>query len=124
MIDKSEKSVDNKVEWAEYEFSPIETGIYDINSLLYNLNEKFSSSDEITIEKKSKKGIKKTINIKPSVKSFGIRDNRIVMILKTGQNTNVPALRADNAIELFLPDIKFEIKRTKFFDEALKEIFL
>ncbi|MCR5261785.1 MAG: TIGR03960 family B12-binding radical SAM protein [Candidatus Gastranaerophilales bacterium] len=121
-IPKSEKSVDNIVEWAEYTFKPIERGIYDINSLLYDINNKFTSDSELTIQKKSKKGILKTINIKPSVKSISMKDDAIVMVLKTGQSSDIPALRADTAIELFLPDIKFEIKRTKFFDGSMCEI--
>lgn len=123
-IEKSEKSADNIVEWAEYEFKTIEEGIYDINSLLYDIKEKFDSDNEIVIEKKNKKGITKTINIKPSIKSITTQNDKIVMILKAGQSTDIPALRADTAIKMFLPDIQFEIKRTKFFDNSFAEIDL
>ena len=68
-IERSTKSVDNVVEWAEYEFTPVQKDVYDTKSLLYDITEKIKSSDEITIKKKNKKGIMKTINIKPSVKS-------------------------------------------------------
>lgn len=123
-IERTEKSTDTITEWAEYEFSPVEKGIYDIKSLLYDINEKFSNDTELVIEKKNKKGITKTINIKPSVKSIEEKSGKIVMILKTGQNTEIPSLRADDAIELFLPNIKFEIKRTKFYNSSLEEIDL
>lgn len=123
-IERSEKNIDSVVEWAEYEFSPIEKGVYDINSLLYDINEKFSNGNEPVIEKKNKKGITRTIKIRPSVKSITSDKDKIIMILKTGQNTETPSLRADTAIELFLPNIKFEIKRTKFFDASLETIDL
>lgn len=123
-IERSTKSVDTVVEWAEYEFSPVEKDVYDIKSLLYDITEKINSSDEITIEKKNKKGILKTINIKPSVKSVTERNGKIVAVLKTGQNTEIPPLRPDIAIALFVPKVKFDIKRTKFFDGSLKEIDL
>ncbi|MDO5304327.1 MAG: TIGR03936 family radical SAM-associated protein [bacterium] len=123
-IERSTKSVDTVVEWAEYEFSPVEKDVYDTKSLLYDITEKINSSDEITIEKKNKKGIIKTINIKPSVKSVTERNGKLVAVLKTGQNTEIPSLRPDIAIALFVPNVKFDIKRTKFFDGSLTEIDL
>ena len=123
-IERNSKSVDNVVEWAEYEFTPVEKSVYDTKTLLYDVTEKINSSDEITIEKKNKKGIMKTINIKPSVKSVTERNGKLVAVLKTGQNTEIPALRPDVAIAKLIPDVKFDIKRTKFFDGSLSEIDL
>ena len=123
-IERSTKSVDNVVEWAEYEFTPVQKDVYDTKSLLYDITEKINSSDEITIEKKNKKGILKTINIKPSVKSVTERNGKLIAVLKTGQNTEIPSLRPDIAIALFVPNVKFDIKRTKFFDGSLAEIDL
>ena len=123
-IERSVKSIDNVVEWAEYEFSPVEKDVYDTKSLLYDITEKINSSDEITIEKKNKKGIMKTINIKPSVKSVTERNGKLITVLKTGQNTEIPPLRPDVAIALFVPNVKFDIKRTKIFDGTLAEIDL
>lgn len=123
-IERSEKSIDNIAEWAEYEFLPIEKGIYDIKSLLYDIDTKLSENDELIIEKKTKKGITKNINIKPSIKSVFERDGKIVMVLKTGQNTEIPPLRPDSAINLFFKDIKFEMKRIRFFDTSMTEISL
>lgn len=123
-ISRKEPSIDNAAEWAEYEFSPIEKDIYPVKSLLYDINAKFSENEEILIEKKNKKGIKRTIDIKPSIRSISERDNKIVMVLKAGQNQEIPSLRPDTAMELFKPEIKFDMKRTKFFDGSLEEIDL
>lgn len=123
-IPRKEPSIDNTAEWAEYEFSPIEKDIYPVKSLLYDINAKFSKNEEILIEKKNKKGIKRTIDIKPSIRSISERDNKIVMVLKAGQNQEIPSLRPDTAMELFKPEIKFDMKRTKFFDGSLEEIDL
>ena len=123
-ISRKEPSIDNTAEWAEYEFSPIEKDIYPVKSLLYDINAKFSENEEILIEKKNKKGIKRTIDIKPSIRSISERDNKIVMVLKAGQNQEIPSLRPDTAMELFKPEIKFDMKRTKFFDGSLEEIDL
>lgn len=123
-IPRKEPSIDNTAEWAEYEFSPIEKDIYPVKSLLYDINAKFSENEGILIEKKNKKGIKRTIDIKPSIRSISERDNKIVMVLKAGQNQEIPSLRPDTAMELFKPEIKFDMKRTKFFDGSLEEIDL
>lgn len=123
-IPRKEPSIDNTAEWAEYEFSPIEKDIYPVKSLLYDINAKFSENEEILIEKKNKKGIKRTIDIKPSIRSISERDNKIVMVLKAGQNQEIPSLRPDTAMELFKPEINFDMKRTKFFDGSLEEIDL
>lgn len=123
-IPRKEPSIDNTAEWAEYEFSPTEKDIYPVKSLLYDINAKFSKNEEILIEKKNKKGIKRTIDIKPSIRSISERDNKIVMVLKAGQNQEIPSLRPDTAMELFKPEIKFDMKRTKFFDGSLEKIDL
>lgn len=123
-VSRKEPSIDNTAEWAEYEISPIEKDIYPVKSLLYDIDKMFSENEEFLIEKKNKKGIKRTINIKPSIHSISERDDKIVMVLKTGQNQEIPSLRPDTAMELFKPEIKFDIKRTKFFDSSLKEIDL
>ena len=90
------------------------------------------SSDEIFIEKKNKKGLKIQTNIKPSIKSYRFEDESMFIILKTGQSAinkkdgtvqaGIPALRADVLMSLIAPDVTFNIKRTRFFDEKLKEL--
>ena len=120
-IDRKSPSVDNIIQWAEYEFSPIEKNLYDTKTLLYDINRKFSSGEAILTEKKNKKGIKRTVDIRSSIKSITQRNEKIVMILKAGQSENIPSLRPDTAISLFLPEIKFKIKRIRFFDDSFKE---
>ena len=123
-IERKTPSVDNIIQWAEYEFSPVEKNLYDIKNLLYDIDSKFSSDEAIFTEKKNKKGIKRTIDIKPSIKSITENNDKIVMVLKAGQGEDIPSLRPDTAISLFLPDIKFKIKRIRFFDGSFKEIDL
>ena len=123
-IDRKTPQIDTMVQWAEYSFIPTEKNLYDINSLLYDINTKFSSEYPVLIEKKNKKGIKRTIDIKPSVKSISAVNEEIRMVLKSGQSTEIPSIRPDTAIELFMPDIKFRIKRIRFFDNSFNEIDL
>ncbi len=123
-IATNEKPVDTIIQWAEYEYSPIEKNVYDIKSLLYDINTKFSENEKILIEKKNKKGIKKVINIKPAIKSIFEKNDKLIMVLKTGQSEEIPSVRPDSTIKLFLDNIKFEIKRTKFFDLSMIEINL
>ena len=52
------------------------------------------------------------------------RNGKLIAVLKAGQNTEIPSLRPDIAIALFVPNVKFDIKRTKFFDGSLAEIDL
>jgi hypothetical protein len=84
--------------------------------------DKISSSDEIFIEKKNKKGITKFINIKKSMKSCDYNDGIITMVLKVGQNSEIPSIKSDEVLKLFYPEIQFKITRTKFFDENLNEL--
>lgn len=107
---------------AEYEFYPLEKGLYDYDNLLYILNKRFFNREEILTEKKNKKGIINTINIKPSIMSIKADKEKLTMVLKTGQSTDIPALRADLAAKVLIPEIQFRIIRTKFFDERGKEL--
>lgn len=142
-IDKSAQAIDITAQWAEYEIKLFDNTLHNFESLRYNMN-KVLSSDEILLTKKNKKGILKTTNIKPAIKSYKFKDvegDCLFTILKTGQDglaakaqcanssTNatvqqnaVPALRADDLMKIIAPDILFDIKRTKFFDADGKEI--
>lgn len=120
-IPKEAKSIDTTAQWALYECAPVEEGILKIQDLMYIID-KISSSDEIFIEKKTKKGIKKLVNIKPSIKSAYVENDMLMLILKTGQNVDLPSLKADELIRLFYPDVDFRIVRTKFFDENHNEL--
>lgn len=124
-IDKSATAIDNTVQWAEYEIKLFDDTIHNFQSLVYNMKVVLSS-DEILLQKKNKKGILKTTNIKPSIKSYDFNGNSLFIILKTGQGGGqqgaVPALRADDLMKIIEPDILFDIKRLKFFDENVKEL--
>lgn len=120
-ISENIPAFDRLLQWAEYEFIPTKN-LYDCDDLLYTVNEIFLSRENIFTEKKNKKGITKTIDIKPAIHRAGIKNGHLSLILKTGQNDEIPALRADLAINLLLPEIKFNIVRTKFFDENFNEI--
>lgn len=120
-IDKSVKAIDNIVQWAKYEIKLFDDALHNFTTLSYNMN-KVLSSEEILLTKKNKKGILKTTNIKPSIKSYEFKGNSLFIVLKTGQGGDVPALRADDLMKIISPDILFDIKRVKFFDENLKEL--
>ena len=87
----------------------------------YNID-KVLSSDEILLKKKNKKGLEKIINIKKSIHSYEYKDNCLFIILKTGQGSELPAVRADELMKLIADDVLFDIKRIRFFDEQLKEM--
>lgn len=120
-IPKDTKSIDVIAQWASYEFNSLKEGVLNLDDMLYII-ERISSSDEIFIEKKNKKGIKKLVNIKPSIKSVEVVENKLCMILKVGQNIETPSVKADEVIKLFYPNVEFRIIRTKFFDENLNEL--
>lgn len=124
-LDKGAKAIDNTVQWAEYEIKLFGSTLHNFESLMYNMN-KVLSSDEILLTKKNKKGILKTTNIKPAIKSYDFRaqngDYSLFIILKTGQSGEIPALRADDLMKIVSPDILFDIKRVRFFDESVNEI--
>lgn len=126
-LDKSAKAIDNTAQWAEYKIKLFSDPIHNFESLRYNMN-KVLSSEEILLTKKNKKGILKTTNIKPAIKSYKFNDvdddeeECLFIVLKTGQDASIPALRADDLMKIIAPEILFDIKRTKFFDADDKEI--
>lgn len=130
-IDKSTKAIDITAQWAEYKIEVFNKTLYDFETLRYNTN-KVLSSEEIFIEKKNKKGLLKKTDIKQSIKSYRFEDESLFIVLKTGQSAitkrdgtveaGIPALRADVLMNLIAPDVIFNIKRTRFFDEDLNEL--
>lgn len=122
-IEKSAKSIDTTVYWAEYEIKIFNNALYDFEDLKYNTN-RVLSSEEIFIEKKNKKGLIKKVDIKQAVKSYRFAEKSLFIVLKTGQNLEggIPSLRADALMELIAPNVKFDITRTRFFDENNKEL--
>ncbi len=130
-IDKSTKAIDMTAQWAEYKIDVFNKTLYDFETLRYN-TDRVLSSEEIFIEKKNKKGLLKKTDIKQSIKSYRFEDESLFIVLKTGQSAitkkdgtveaGIPALRADVLMNLIAPDVIFNIKRTRFFDEDLKEL--
>lgn len=126
-------SLDNMVQWAQYEASlPSNNvvnkslGISNFEDLRYTV-EKCLSSNDLFIEKKTKKGIIKQINYRNSIKYAKIVNGNFEFILKTGQNDDLPAFRADEFLKYLAAsanksDLIFDIKRLSFFDENMAEI--
>ena len=77
---------------------------------------------EILMTKKNKKGLEKTTDFKKSIGSYRFEENSLFIHLKTGQGSEVPALRADSLLELVDKNQIFEITRLRFLDEKLREL--
>lgn len=127
-LDKNVTSIDTTVQWAEYkvDFYSI-SELYKIEDIKYNVD-KVCSSDEILITKKNKKGLEKTINIKNSIKSYRFEDNCLFIVLRTGQQGEIPPVRIDDFINIVAKEITGEINskfipditRVRFFDKELR----
>ena len=118
-IDKTAKSLDITTQWASYEIKYLDEGISNSENLMY-IKDKLASEDEIFLKKKTKKGIDKLINIKDSVKYIDVKDNKLCITLKAGQNTDIPSIRADEFMKIFYPETKFNITRTALYDENMQ----
>ncbi len=117
------KAIDNTAMWAEYKVSLLKNSktLYDFENLKYD-TERVLSCEQIFIEKKNKKGIIKKTDIKNSIKSYRFEGENLFIVLKTGQGTDIPAVRADVVMSLIGGDTIFKITRTKFFDNEMKEL--
>ncbi len=129
-IARSATAIDHTVSWAEYRIriaqnsshtTDTEKPLYDFEKLVYN-TEKVLSSDEILIEKKNKKGLVKKVDIRKSIGSHRYEDDCLYMVLKTGQGSEIPPLRADVLMEIIAPGVLFDITRMKFLSESLHEL--
>ncbi len=120
-IDKKIPAIDVTAQWAEYLIYPLKENVLKNKDLLYIKNE-ISSRNEILIEKISKKGIKKLVNIKESIKSAEVSENKLKVVLKTGQSADIPPLRADSLIKVFNDKVIFRIVRTAFFDKDMNRL--
>jgi len=109
------KSLENYCQWAKY-CANFKNHVYKNEEIRYII-EKCLSSDEFLIEKKTKKGILKTVNYRSSIKTIEfVDDNILEFILKVGQNEFIPALRADEFLKILFQNDIFSIKRTGFYD--------
>ena len=120
-IENSTLAIDQTVSWAEYKINILNPALYDFEKLVYN-TEKVLSSDEILIEKKNKKGLVKTIDIKKSIGAYRFEENSLFIVLKTGQGSDVPPLRADVLMGVIAEGVAFDITRVKFLTESLHEL--
>lgn len=120
-IEKSAPSIDQTVCWAQYRIKLFNNDIDKYNSLVYN-TEKVLASDEILIEKRNKKGLVKKTNIRKSIGSYRFENDCLYIVLKTGQGSDIPSLRADVLMDIIMPDETFEITRMNFLTESLHKL--
>ena len=95
--------------------------LYNFEKFRYDV-ERVLSSSEILFTKKNKKGLEKTTDIKKSIGSHRFEEESLFIYLKTGQGSEIPALRADNLMELVDKTRIFNITRIRFLDEKLREL--
>ena len=116
-------AVDIAAQWAEYCITPYckSNENYDFEEFKKDV-ERVLTSPEILISKKNKKGIEKTTDFKKSVGTYRFEGGSLYIFLKTGQGSEIPALRADSLMQLVNPERLFYITRLRFLDENLREL--
>lgn len=120
-IPQNAPAIEEEVYWAEYRVKIFDEGVYDFGQFVYNTL-RVLESDEILIDKKTKKGLDKTIDYKHSIGEYRFESGSLFIVLKAGKSTNIPPLRADALMSAIAPDVMFDIKRTKFLTENLHEL--
>lgn len=124
-IERSANAVDIEAQWAEYRITPYsksnENSLYNFEKFRYDVD-RVLSSDEVLITKKNKKGFEKTTDFKKSIGSHRFEKNSLFIYLKTGQGSDIPALRADDLMKLVNPNQIFDITRVRFLNENLNEL--
>ena len=122
-IERNETAVDIAAQWAEYRITPYckSNDNYDFEEFKKDV-ERVLTSPEILISKKNKKGIEKTTDFKKSVGTYWFEGNNLFIHLKTGQGSEIPALRADSLMQLVNAEKLFDITRLYFLDENLREL--
>ena len=122
-VERYTMAVDIAAQWAEYCITPYckSNENYDFEEFKKDV-ERVLTSPEILISKKNKKGIEKTTDFKKSVGTHRFEGGSLYIFLKTGQVSEIPALRADSLMQLVNSDKLFDITRLRFLDENLKEL--
>ena len=124
-IERSETAINLAAQWAEYRVTPYNKSnadtLYNFDKFMYDVD-KVLSSAEILITKKNKKGFDKTTDFKKSIGTHRFKDNSLFICLKTGQESDIPALRADDLMKLVNKEQIFDITRVRFLDENLNEM--
>lgn len=121
---KRPEPLDVLLSWAKYEatINKEQSNVSKIEDLRYNI-EKCLSQDDLFITKINKKGIKKQENYRKSLHSMELKNGTIEFISKTGQDKEIPALRADDLLKaVFGEEVVFNVKRVKFFDKNFSEM--
>ena len=124
-IEQFSKAVDIEANWAEYKICPYnkpnQKKLYNTEEFMYDVK-RVLSSDAVLITKKNKKGFEKTTDFKKSIGTYRFENDSLYIILKTGQGSDIPALRADDLMKLVSENQIFDITRVRFFDEKLNEM--
>ena len=122
-IERNETAVDIAAQWAEYRITPYckSNDNYDFEEFKKDV-ERVLTSSEILISKKNKKGVEKTTDFKKSIGTYRFEGNNLFIHLKTGQGSDIPALRADSLMQLVNAEKLFDITRLHFLDENLREL--
>ena len=124
-VERYATAVDICAHWAEYKITPYfkadEAELYNFEKIKYDI-ERVLSSDSILITKKNKKGLEKTTDFKKSIGSYRFEEGSLFIHLKTGQGSDIPALRADSLMELVDKNRIFNITRLRFLGETLREL--
>ena len=124
-VERYATAVDICAHWAEYKITPYfrsdEAELYNFEKIRYDI-ERVLSSDCVLITKKNKKGLEKTTDFKKSIGSYRFTEDSLFIHLKTGQGSEIPALRADSLMELVDENRIFNITRLRFLDENLREL--
>ena len=122
-VERYTTAVDIAAQWAEYCITPYckSNENYDFEEFKKDV-ERVLTSPEILISKKNKKGVEKTTDFKKSVGTYRFEGDSLYIFLKTGQGSDIPALRADSLMQLVNSDKLFDITRLRFLDENLREL--
>ena len=119
-VERYATAVDICAQWAEYKIKPyIKSGANEDFESFKNDVENVLSMPEILITKKTKKKQDKVVDFKNSIGSYRFEDNALLIHLKVGQGSDIPAFRADDLMKVVDLNKLYEITRTKFLDENL-----
>lgn len=118
------KTLDKTIGWAQYEIELLSND--NKTNILNTIKERILDKNfEIKKENKKKKTIQ-NIKVDKSLKDIKIFNDKLYITLKTGTNqSDVPNIRCDVLInKANIENYNFKIKRTKFYDKNLKEVFI
>ncbi|MCQ2958438.1 MAG: DUF2344 domain-containing protein [Candidatus Gastranaerophilales bacterium] len=126
MPDKHE-AIEIECKWARYEGTLSKKYLKknEINDIIKSVLDE----ENIFTERTNKKGFKKQVNIRKSIGSIKVIEERddsikIAFVLKaTNSNSNdedIPILRADDFMKIIFPEFEWEVLRVELLDENKK----